>query len=181
MGVLLRLSSMRKCRSTLRSPDISDTGTLSRPNDSVPVQMGLAMVLLRGAAFEAQAELARVVHGARAGGQVVWRYQLAVLVPQGAVVLGDHPGKRAGFAAALPVATLMCTGCAASADGRFVCARGPMTGRDRACPASLRYRCTDTCSVHGDYFGNLAGMKGDTGSLAGNVSSSASSWFSLSC
>src|SRR5690348_11301423 len=34
---------MRKCRSTLRSPDISDTGTLSRPNESVPVQMGRAM------------------------------------------------------------------------------------------------------------------------------------------
>src|SRR5690348_4345551 len=34
---------MRKCRSTLRSPVISDTGTLSKPNDRVPLHMGRAM------------------------------------------------------------------------------------------------------------------------------------------
>src|SRR6185437_6192767 len=35
---------MRKCKSTLRCPDINDTGTLSSPKERVPVQMGRAMV-----------------------------------------------------------------------------------------------------------------------------------------
>src|SRR6185437_3644002 len=43
IGLRSRESSMRKCRSTLRSPDISETGTLSRPNERVPLQMGRAM------------------------------------------------------------------------------------------------------------------------------------------
>src|SRR5690606_12642039 len=34
---------MRKCRSVRRSPDISETGTLSRPKERVPVQIGRAM------------------------------------------------------------------------------------------------------------------------------------------
>src|SRR4051812_3037784 len=42
-GVLLRWSSMRKWMSLRRSPDISRIGTLSRPNERVPVQMGRAM------------------------------------------------------------------------------------------------------------------------------------------
>src|SRR6185437_7696215 len=47
MRALLRESSMRKCRSTWRSPDISCTGMLSNPNVMVPLQMGLtAMVVL---------------------------------------------------------------------------------------------------------------------------------------
>src|SRR5687767_4491889 len=43
MGVLSRASSMRKLRSTLRSPDISETGTFNRPKDRMPFQIGRAI------------------------------------------------------------------------------------------------------------------------------------------
>src|SRR5690554_6513700 len=54
IGWLLRESSIRNEMSVLSSPDISDTGMLSRPNDRVPDQMGRAMQrLLRRDAMRA--------------------------------------------------------------------------------------------------------------------------------
>lgn len=46
IGFLSRESSIRKLRSVRRSPDISDTGMLRRPNDSDPLQIGLAIAIL---------------------------------------------------------------------------------------------------------------------------------------